>query len=126
MSNVFASQKLQKAIQIFLIFVLLTSSLAFLPQTVQAKGSTGGTLSAHMNSRKVSISGQNFPKNHDYIVTAKSGKGSATKIGSVKSSASGSFTATLTLPTKFKLNTKATTVCVKDNRTSKRTCTTAK
>ena len=127
MSTIFGSQKFQKSIQLILIVVLLTSTMAFLPQPAIAKKGTGssGTLTAKLNGRKVIVSGSGFPKSHEFVVNAKSGKGNTAKLGTVKSSAVGGFGATYTLPDKFKIN-KTLTVCVKDNKSNKRTCTTTK
>jgi hypothetical protein len=126
------SQKFQNAIQLILMLVLFASTFAFFPQPAVAanqpalaKGSGGiGTLIAKLDGRKISLSGTNFNKSREYIVNAKSGKGNSAKLGTVKSNKEGSFKTTLTLPVKFKI-TKTLTVCVKDTKSGKRTCTTA-
>ncbi len=133
MSNIFGSQRFQKTTQLILIVVLFATSFAFLPQPVVAahqpalaKGTgSNGSLSAQLNNRKVTISGTNFIKNREFIVNAKSFKGNTAKLGTIKSNNSGSFKVTYNLPDKFKV-VKTLTVCVKDSKTSKRTCTTVK
>jgi hypothetical protein len=129
MSNSFGSQRFQKTIQLLLVLVMLSASFAFWPQPVAAADqpalakATGGsgTLTAQLNVRKITISGTNFNKNREFIVNVKSGKGNTAKLGTVKSNSKGSFKTTFTLPSKFKI-VKGMTVCVKDNKTSKRTC----
>jgi hypothetical protein len=134
MFTLLSSQRFQKSIQLILIVVLLVSTFAFLPQpavaadqAAQARGnSSAGTLTAKLDGRKVTISGTNFNKNREFIAIAKSKKGSSSKLGTVKSSSSGSFKITFTLPAdKFKI-LKNLTVCVKDTKNNKRTCTTVK
>jgi hypothetical protein len=126
MSKLFDSQKLQKAIQLIMIVALLASTLAFLPQPAMATGKGSvGTLAAQLNGRKVTVSGTDFIKNRGFIVNAKSSKGSASKLGTVTSNSVGAFKTVFTLPDKFKV-VKGLTVCVKDNKTSKRTCVTTK
>jgi hypothetical protein len=133
MSDIFGSQRFQKTIQLMLIVVLLTTTFAFLPQPAVAanqpalaKGTgSNGTLTAQLNGKKITISGTNFNKNRDFIANAKSGKGNSAKLGTVKSNSSGSFKTTFTLPDKFKI-VKNLTVCVKETKNGKRTCTTIK
>ncbi len=124
MPTYLSSQRFQKIIQLALVVAMLASSIAFLPQPTQAKGSSG-TLTARLNGKKVTVSGEDFRQNREFIVNAKSAKGSNAKLGTLKSDKAGSFQSTFTLPDKFKV-VKNLTVCVKDNRTSKRTCTTTK
>ena len=128
----FGSQRIQKTIQLILIVVILATTFAFLPQpavaagqTALTNGSSTGTLTAQLVGRKVTISGTDFNKSREFIVNAKSGKGNTAKLGKVKSNAKGTFKATFTLPDKFKI-VKNLTVCVKDTKTGKRTCTTIK
>jgi len=126
MSKLFGSQKFQKSIQLMLIVALLVSTFAFLPQPAIAKGkSSVGTLAAKLNGKKVTVTGSGFPKSHEFTLNAKSKKGNTTKLGTLKSSVAGGFSATYTLPDKFKI-VKSLTVCAKDNRSNKRTCTTTK
>lgn len=126
MSNMLGSQRFQKITQLFLIVILLASSFAFLPQPAVAKGTgSKGSLTAKLDGRKVTVSGENFAKSHEFTVNAKSAKGNAAKLGTIKADSNGSFRNTYTLPDKFKI-VKTLTVCVKDNRSNKRTCTTTK
>ncbi len=132
MLNNFGSQKFQKMIQIVLIVALLATTFAFLPQpavaadhSALANASGSGTLTAQLNNRKVTISGTNFNKSREFMVNAKSGNGSSTKLGSIKSNTKGAFKTTFNLPDKFKV-VKNLMVCVRDMKTSKRTCVTIK
>ena len=88
MSKYFGSQSFQKTIQLVLIVVLLATTLAFLPQPAVAADHSAlnnagvkGTLTAQLNGRKVTISGTNFNSSREFIVNAKSGNGSSTKLG---------------------------------------------
>jgi hypothetical protein len=128
----FGSQRFQKTIQLVLIVVLLATTFAFLPQpavaaehAALANVNSNGTLTAQLNGRKVTISGTNFNKSREFIANAKSGNGNSTKLGSVKSNSKGAFKTTFNLPVKFKI-TKNLMVCVRDIKTSKRTCVTIK
>jgi hypothetical protein len=124
MSNIFGSQKFQKTIQLALIVAVLVSTFAFLPYPVAA--GQKGTLIARVENGKVTISGENFNKNRDFIVNAKSGKTNSAKLGTVKSNDTGVLTrTTFSLPTNLK-STRPLTVCVKDIKNNKRTCTTIK
>ena len=129
MSTLLSSQRFQKSVQLMLVVVLLAATFAFLPQpaaaadrAAQARGNGGaGTLTAKLDGRKVTINGTNFNKNREFMVNAKSGKGTTAKLGTVKSSDTGTFKSTFTLPDKIKI-IKNLTVCVKDTKNNKRTC----
>jgi hypothetical protein len=132
MLNNFGSQRFQKITQIVLIVVLLATTFAFLPQpaaaaehSALAHASGNGTLTAQLNNRKVTISGTNFNKSREFMVNAKSGNGTSNKLGSIKSNSKGAFKTTFNLPDKFKI-VKNLMVCVRDTKTSKRTCVTIK
>ncbi len=133
MSKIFSSQKIQKTIQIMLILALLAATFAFLPQpavaatkaVVDKTSGSAGSLTAKLSGRKVTVSGENFSKNREFVINAKSGKGNAAKLGTLKSNNSGAFKATFTLPDKFKI-IKSLTICAKDKKTGKRTCTLVK
>jgi len=119
------SKKFYRLFQLIIILALLASTFAVLPQAVQA-GSQKGVLTAKLASQKVTVSGENFNKNHEFVVTGKSGKSSSAKLGYLKSDDSGVLAKTVfTLPDKLKV-VKTLTVCVKDTKSNKRTCITTK